>query len=720
MGPFCRLNAFPLDFPEIAQEYFTNADQRTQSDLLSSINSLRGLIKVVQSELFTIFNQIVRASPDSREATLNYWSEVVKLNKKRGGLQVDPLTVSSDSFMVNLAAILLQFASPFLDAQYSKIDKIDMHYFSKSHRLDFGEETKIKATTEEAGEFYKVAEGATPPNFISDIFYICIALLHYGPMKVIVDYDHHMRQLQDMKKQYEKLKAEQPNWAGTPLAAQSDNLVERLRVEIDKKTAHQYATDAVLLDPVLLTQFVTFYNLVMTWLLRVLDPKHQHPQQTIELPLPAEPNPIFSMLPEFFVEDICELFVFIGKHDPSILETNSKNELVIFITTILNNTTYVKNPYLKAKLVEILFYNSIDYRGKRGGPLGDLINSHPFVTANLMPALMSFYSEVEQTGVSSQFYDKFNIRYNISQIVFGIWDNPVHRQRLRQESLSKMESFVRFVNLMMNDATYLLDESLTKLTEIRNYQREMADTEAWNAQPQREREEREGFYAQAERQAQSYNALGNETIRLLREFTKELPAPFMVPEIVERLAAMLDYNLSILTGPKCQELKVDNMDKYRFTPKRLLADIVDIYLNLGSRVEFVEAVAREGRSYSKDLFDRASGILVKRSIKTEIEVRELRDFVDRVEIVRASDLAGEQELGEIPDEFLDPLLYTLMSDPVTLPSSKITMDRSSIKSCLLSDPIDPFNRSPLKIEDVIPNTALKAQIVAFLKSKRGV
>ena len=47
-------------------------------------------------------------------------------------------------------------------------------------------------------------------------------------------------------------------------------------------------------------------------------------------------------------------------------------------------------------------------------------------------------------------------------------------------------------------------------------------------------------------------------------------------------------------------------------------------------------------------------------------------------------------------------MYTLMEDPVILPTSKTSIDRSTIRSHLLSDPTDPFNRSPLKIEDVIP------------------
>jgi len=48
-------------------------------------------------------------------------------------------------------------------------------------------------------------------------------------------------------------------------------------------------------------------------------------------------------------------------------------------------------------------------------------------------------------------------------------------------------------------------------------------------------------------------------------------------------------------------------------------------------------------------------------------------------------------------------MYTVMKDPVTLPSSRAVVDRATIKSHLLSDSKDPFNRAPLKIEDVIPS-----------------
>ena len=77
-------------------------------------------------------------------------------------------------------------------------------------------------------------------------------------------------------------------------------------------------------------------------------------------------------------------------------------------------------------------------------------------------------------------------------------------------------------------------------------------------------------------------------------------------------------------------------------------------------------------------------------------------LVQRVAQSKTEDEAADADLGEIPDEFLDPLMFTLMEDPVILPKSRQIMDRSTIRSHLLSDPNDPFNRQPLTIEEVLP------------------
>lgn len=197
---------------------------------------------------------------------------------------------------------------------------------------------------------------------------------------------------------------------------------------------------------------------------------------------------------------------------------------------------------------------------------------------------------------------------------------------------------------------------------------------------------------------------------MMKLFTKTLSGSFTMPEIVDRVAAMVDYTLDTLVGPKSMNLKVEDPKKYQFDPKTLLSEFIDIFLNLGVSETFIEAVARDGRSYKPANFDSASRIITRYSLKSPEEVAAWEALKIRFQQVKELDDQDEADLGEIPDEYADPLLATLMNDPVILPTSKQVIDRSTIRGHLLSDPTDPFNRSPLKIEDVIPDTDLKARI----------
>ncbi|KAJ8456560.1 hypothetical protein ONZ45_g18672 [Pleurotus djamor] len=255
------------------------------------------------------------------------------------------------------------------------------------------------------------------------------------------------------------------------------------------------------------------------------------------------------------------------------------------------------------------------------------------------------------------------------------------------------------------------------MQQIHNIQVEMDDKATWEGQTLDYRREREGTLRSLERHASSYTTLGRSTVELLKLFTAETKSPFMMPEIVDKLAAMLDYNLDALAGEKYQSLKVRDPEKLKFKPRALLSDIIQVFLNLSDRSEFVKAVAGDGRSYRKELFERAAEIAVVRGLKTQTEIEKLRLFVTQVEEAKAT-IETEEDFGEVPDEFLDPLMFTIMRDPVILPTSKTTVDRATIKSHLLSDTKDPFNRAPLSIEDVVPDLELKARIDQFLIERR--
>lgn len=165
-------------------------------------------------------------------------------------------------------------------------------------------------------------------------------------------------------------------------------------------------------------------------------------------------------------------------------------------------------------------------------------------------------------------------------------------------------------------------------------------------------------------------------------------------------------------------------DRFSFKPKPLLAAIAQIYLNLGHEADFIRAVANDQRSYTPELFERFARVLKNRAIMTAAEVDAIVSFSNRVKDAKAT-IEIEDE-REIPDEFLGEFLrrnahlansyqtlcwlhvslaraplnvrladwLAVMKDPVILPVSRVTVDRSTIRAVLLSKDLDPFNNVP--------------------------
>jgi ubiquitin conjugation factor E4 B len=58
-----------------------------------------------------------------------------------------------------------------------------------------------------------------------------------------------------------------------------------------------------------------------------------------------------------------------------------------------------------------------------------------------------------------------------------------------------------------------------------------------------------------------------------------------------------------------------------------------------------------------------------------------------------------------------------MREPVLLPTSGKICDLVTMKRILLNDEHDPFNRAPLKIEQLVEDKVLKARIDRWIQQK---
>ncbi|XP_027643218.1 ubiquitin conjugation factor E4 B isoform X2 [Falco biarmicus] len=709
LGAFFSLSVFAEDDNKVVEKYFSGPAITLENTRVVS-QSLQHYLELARQELFKILHSIL-LNGETREAALNYMAAVVNANMKKAQMQTDDRLVSTDGFMLNFLWVLQQLSTKI------KLETVDpMYIFHPRCRIDLPtDETRVKATMEDVtawiAELCRDPSPFSEPKFPTECFFLTLHAHHLSILPSCRRYIRRLRAIRELNRTVEDLKNNENQWKDSPLATRHREMLKRCKTQLKKLVRCKACADAGLLDENFLRRCLNFYGMVIQLMLRILDPGYPN----IKLPLTPEVPKVFAALPEFYVEDVAEFLFFIVQYAPQVLYEPCTQDIVMFLVVMLCNQNYIRNPYLVAKLVEVMFMTNPAVQ-PRTQKFFEMIENHPLSTKLLVPSLMKFYTDVEHTGATSEFYDKFTIRYHISTIFKSLWQNIAHHGTFMEE-FNSGKQFVRYINMLINDTTFLLDESLESLKRIHEVQEEMKNKEQWDLLPRDQQQARQSQLAQDERVSRSYLALATETVDMFHILTKQVQKPFLRPELGPRLAAMLNFNLQQLCGPKCRDLKVENPEKYGFEPKKLLDQLTDIYLQLDC-ARFAKAIADDQRSYSKELFEEVISKMRKAGIKSTIAIEKFKLLAEKVEEIVAKNARAEIDYSDAPDEFRDPLMDTLMTDPVRLPSGTI-MDRSIILRHLLNSSTDPFNRQTLTENMLEPVPELKEQIQAWMRDKQN-
>jgi ubiquitin conjugation factor E4 B len=189
------------------------------------------------------------------------------------------------------------------------------------------------------------------------------------------------------------------------------------------------------------------------------------------------------------------------------------------------------------------------------------------------------------------------------------------------------------------------------------------------------------------------------------------PDLFLVDEMVGNFVSVLNCNLKIIVGPRCTDLVIKSPQRYDFDPKDLLRRIVLLYISV-KKEKFTREVANEGMYFDIGFFNRALSICESRYLINEAQAGEFRQFIERLKEVVVRDEEA------VPEEFIDPLTFNPIRNPIRLLTSKVVIDKLTYDLIMLNDGIDPFTRLPLTENDVVEDVELKKKIDEFY-SKRG-
>uniref|UniRef100_A0A3Q4GLZ6 Ubiquitin conjugation factor E4 A n=3 Tax=Pseudocrenilabrinae TaxID=318546 RepID=A0A3Q4GLZ6_NEOBR len=713
--------------------YFLNPSRSSAQETKVQEANIHQFMGQFHDKLHQILKNLLQRSGETRHLLLTWLGSCLQANAGRAKIWANQMPeiffqmYASDAFFLNLGAALLKLCQPFCRPRSPKLLTFNPTYCALK---ELSEEERRNRNVHARGLDKETCLIPVPPQQPMESAQSYSLLTENLILTQLTQHLGFHRLHEQMVKMSQSLHRLQVTWqeaqrTGSPMSEQLLEQFERLMiVYLSTKAA---TTQPAMLQCCLNLQASTAALLVQ------LSMGNQGPEHVaLSFPLPSLQNTMLCYVPEFFAENLGDFFIFLRRFAEDILETSAESleQILNFITVFMGNVERMKNPHLRAKLAEVLEAVMPHMEPVTPGAAQPIVFQRERVFCSyrhapqLAEALITVFVDIEFTGDPHQFEQKFNYRRPMYPALKYMWGKDNYRESIKHlanyasENLEAMNPplFLRFLNLLMNDAIFLLDEAIQYLSKIKILQleRDRGDWEGLAPDARREKESSLQMFGQLGR---FHNIMSNETIGTLAFLTSEIKGIFVHPFLAERIISMLNYFLQHLAGPKMGALKVKDFSEFDFKPQQLVSDICTIYLNLGDEENFCATVPKDGRSYSPTLFSQTIRVLKKINKPGDMIVA-FGLLADKIKSHADRQQQEEETYADAPDEFLDPIMSTLMLDPVLLPSSNVTVDRSTIARHLLSDQTDPFNRSPLTMDQIRPNDELKQQILQWLEKHK--
>lgn len=405
--------------------------------------------------------------------------------------------------------------------------------------------------------------------------------------------------------------------------------------------------------------------------------------------------------PHEFVDSIIENII-----ENKLAEKDYKIDTIFMklSNNVIKENGITNNPHIKCKFLNVL----VEY--SRIMISEALYDTQLYIDSDFkkllceLPNLIVYIKKCSSDGeVYDMTYTQYKIFYLINHIVFPF-------RRYCEDVFDNLEKdkdlFKNVVNLLIENFQYSLNEGLGSILKIAELEKNLMDGVEFN-----------NNMLTHNKNADFYITCSYEFLQSIAHLTYNYPNIFLCPEIRESFSQNIIYFLEKLIGDNRKKYKVKNSAQINFRPVNILEKLRDILINMCDFDEFVKSVAQDQRSYNNRLIERLLSVLYVHSKVSNYEDNLLSKFNDEVLKIRKQ--LKEEEDKEIPEELCDPIMSTLIEDPIMLPSTQIIMDKGVIARHLLSDPHDPFNRDELtmeKLEEYNKQDDIVKQIDAF-KSK---
>ena len=415
-------------------------------------------------------------------------------------------------------------------------------------------------------------------------------------------------------------------------------------------------------DTYLRKLLLQFHNDTFQWVIN----QYQEKQETI-----------IQNIPSLWIDNVLDYGLeFIKPFNSINIPFEKIIECCILLMGDNNNIT---NPYLRTKASKLISYIIPEYTNKHYLHL-DTCQQH------LLPNLIKLYVEIENTGTDNQFYQKFEPRYHISYLfrhILSVVVEPNYRDIIQTVSNDNQNMYKRFIIMNLSDLNFLLEEIVNSVKKIKNISLRIP-------------------FEQLNRimsLLKSDLLFSYEQLELLYTGSKYLNNLFITPEIITQFVPMANYFIKYFIN---EDMLVKDKTIYGYKPDKIVELLSKVYLEISHSDDVIQEIILDKRSYYPELFEDMSNHLLTVNKITELQkvnFQMIQTIIDS-KIKKINNRVILIDENELPDDIMDPIMCSIMKDPILLPSSNKIMDKSVICRYLLSAQEDPFNREPLDIEEL--------------------
>ncbi|PAV87402.1 hypothetical protein WR25_24650 [Diploscapter pachys] len=414
--------SYGLPFEErdaaLCTKYFEgNVGSSPEAELMQMKN-YQSRQQSIARKIHSIIHPLV-VNGSTRTSILKWIATAIEKSEKRRQMRSELVKYGTHRFFFYLQSVLYDLSSKI------ELDKVNPKYpFQGNSVVDIKEKTRMKMMQKEAEEYEKQFMDVTAEEkFTTICFFLtmhCADITLPPALEKLRSIKRHLYELKERIESHKTAIENEPN--PTDRRRKKMDMEYRSMIDSAKRINRiRLCYETYIKDPQYQELAIAFAHKQLSLLMAAVP--LDFAQSALVSSLPEDAPELFRAYPEFYLEDLLNLYTYDIKNIYPLLAQNP--EWAGHVMVLFCCMHFFNNPFLTAKLVEVLTLITTVVTGN--AQLWMYVTNQPLAKKFFVPALIKFYSEVE-TGVD--FYEKFSIRRNIQVIFKSLWESYEYRSTI--------------------------------------------------------------------------------------------------------------------------------------------------------------------------------------------------------------------------------------------------------------------------------------------------